>query len=214
MVISISLLLLAYNNPLTLNLEVIIMTTDYQKLFEKSTELIVPSELSTQELFEKSQVFPKPSSTLLLIRGLPGSGKTTLTNILLSLNDRSVAYAADDWMHDCVDVTSDHSSCGEYEFSPSMLTKCHELCQESVRKALGDFGPRLVIVHNTFTQDWEMEPYIRMAELFDPCGYEPYDVELFTIVMENRHDSCSIHNVPEEAMDRMYKNLKDSIQLI
>jgi predicted kinase len=52
-----------------------------------------------------------------------------------------------------------------------------------------------IIVSNTFTQEWEMKPYIDLANQY---GYT-----IFTIIVENRHGNSSVHNVPEETMVKM-----------
>jgi hypothetical protein len=55
-------------------------------------------------------------------------------------------------------------------------------------------APRIV-VSNTFTQLWEMEPYLEMAKKH---GYRVH-----TVVVENRHGGINIHQVPEEILDKM-----------
>jgi len=52
-----------------------------------------------------------------------------------------------------------------------------------------------IVVSNTFTQEWEMQPYIDMAK---DNGYK-----VFTIVVENRHGGKNEHNVPDEIIDKM-----------
>lgn len=56
-------------------------------------------------------------------------------------------------------------------------------------------GIAYVIVSNTFTTERELTPYTDMANQLN------YSV--ISLVVENRHGNESIHNVPEEAMDRM-----------
>ena len=52
-----------------------------------------------------------------------------------------------------------------------------------------------IVVANTFTQDWEMSPYFEMAER--------YNYRIHTIVVENRHGSNNVHNVPEDKLEQM-----------
>ena len=52
-----------------------------------------------------------------------------------------------------------------------------------------------IVVSNTFTQEWEMQPYIDMSK---EHGYK-----VFTIIVENRHGGLNEHNVPDEIIDKM-----------
>ncbi len=56
-------------------------------------------------------------------------------------------------------------------------------------------GDSKIAVANTFTQEWEMQPYIDMAK--------EYGFTVFTIIVENRHDGTNVHNVPDEVIDKM-----------
>ena len=122
--------------------------------------------------------------TLVLVRGLPGSGKRTLAN-MLSMR----ALAADDYF-----MVND-----EYEFDGAKLAAAHEWCQKETLASLSKGDS--VAVANTFTMRWEMERYIQIAaetgaalrvfSLFDSgCT----DAELFA--------RCTL-DVPIEAVARM-----------
>ena len=52
-----------------------------------------------------------------------------------------------------------------------------------------------VVVSNTFTQEWEMEPYNKLAEKY---GYK-----VFSVIVENRHDGVNTHGVPEDKLEIM-----------
>jgi 50S ribosomal subunit-associated GTPase HflX len=52
-----------------------------------------------------------------------------------------------------------------------------------------------IVVSNTFTQEWEMEPYMELAKSW---GYR-----VFSIVVENRHEGVNQHNVPEDKLQAM-----------
>ena len=52
-----------------------------------------------------------------------------------------------------------------------------------------------IVVSNTFTKEWEMNEYFELAKQY---GYM-----VFTIIVENRHGSKSVHNVPEATMGNM-----------
>lgn len=80
-------------------------------------------------------------SRLFLIRGVPGSGKTTYAETL-ELPDH---YEADMWFEDN----------GGYD--PSKIKLAHEWCQKQAIAAMQ--AGRDVVVSNTFTRLWEMQPY-------------------------------------------------------
>jgi predicted kinase len=102
--------------------------------------------------------------TLTLIRGISGCGKTTLAR-QLALGGRRTLLAADDYF-----VDED----GVYQFNSSDLPKAHAWCQEAAESAMKQ--GQHVIVHNTFTQRWEMEAYLRLA---DQHGYRTTVVSIF-----------------------------------
>jgi predicted kinase len=92
-------------------------------------------------------------TTVVIMRGLPGSGKTTRARELAPEYD-AVIVSADDFF-----VTD-----GVYNFDPSELPEAHAQCQARALKALR--AGRSVVVDNTNTQRWEMEPYLTLAALF------------------------------------------------
>lgn len=122
---------------------------------------------------------------LILVRGLPGSGKTTWVQEVGPFD-----YFETDmyWLRPD----------GEYDFNPRLIRKAHAWCQEQVEFCLmEDFEQ--VLVSNTFTQLWEMQPYLDMAEKY---GYE---VE----VRKMMGNHGSIHNVPQDTIDKMKARWED-----
>lgn len=129
---------------------------------------------------------------IFLIRGIAGSGKTTLAN-LLAAGTGAVSIAADDYFID---------SDGEYRFNPSLLPSAHEQCNVRARRSMEE--GRTIIIHNTFLQRWEMEPYFKLAEEF---GYR-------TTVVSTYDGGCTDeelverneHGVPLATIKRMRSN--------
>lgn len=125
---------------------------------------------------------------LYIVRGLPGSGKSTFAKTLVG-SDFLVCEADKYFMVD-----------GEYKFDATKLKEAHESCRNTVEtymkdSLLNDQFYRQIAVSNTFTQEWEMQPYFDLAEKY---GYT-----VFTVIVENRHGGKNIHGVPQEALDRM-----------
>ncbi|AXQ66649.1 ATPase [Vibrio phage vB_VpS_PG07] len=134
--------------------------------------------------------------TLYLIRGVSGSGKTTMAKTLEAALPDSVAYAADDFFNDAQ---------GNYNWERKQLGRAHNWCVSQVARALADTHVENVIVHNTFSTDKEMRPYIEMAEDFG--------ARIVSLAVENRHGNCSVHNVPEATLERQRRCLRDSLKL-
>ena len=83
---------------------------------------------------------------------------------------------------------------GEYKFDGSKIKDAHNWCQDVVDHWMDENKPKIV-VSNTFTQEWEMEPYFELAKT--------YDYKVFSIVVENRHEGTNQHEVPDEVLTKM-----------
>ena len=86
-----------------------------------------------------------------LIRGLPGSGKTTMAQALLDKGIIDCFFEADQYFE----------KDGVYTFVPELVTTAHEWCQEQTFNALRQ--GLVVAVSNTFSRRWEMEPYLEFC---------------------------------------------------
>lgn len=140
--------------------------------------------------------------TLLLLRGVQGCGKTTLAETLVELGKPdAVCYCADDYFYRQSDLTGRV----EYLFDPDKLHYAHKQCFASTKAAMAD-GKGLVMVHNTFSRASELTPYIKLAQEFQ---YRPV-----SIVVENRHGSKDVHNVPQEVREEFASRIKSSLKLV
>ena len=117
--------------------------------------------------------------TMYIVRGLPGSGKTTLARRIAEK-----VFAADDFFYEL--------GGGTYDFDPKRLGEAHAACQVNTEAALMS-AIESVAVANTFTQSWEAEPYYKMAEKH---GYSVF-------VIECQSDFGNVHDVPPEAIEKM-----------
>jgi len=124
---------------------------------------------------------------LILLRGLPGSGKTTLAKIILQLRstDEPEVLSADDFFEDKE---------GDYNFDPTKLKEAHNYCQFRCSERMRQQKAKIVVA-NTFTQEWEMDEYFKMAER--------YNYRVHTVIVENRHGNENIHGVPEDKLQQM-----------
>ena len=124
---------------------------------------------------------------LILLRGLPGSGKTTLAKIILQLRstDEPEVLSADDFFED---------NEGEYNFDSTKLKEAHNYCQFRCSERMRQQKAKIVVA-NTFTQEWEMDEYFKMAER--------YNYRVHSVVVENRHGNENVHGVPEDKLQQM-----------
>ncbi len=114
--------------------------------------------------------------TLNLIRGLPGSGKSTYAKSLCALHLEADMYFMRDWT---------------YQFDSAKIKDAHKWCQHATKLAM-ETGMD-VTVSNTFCTRREIQPYLDLAKTY---GYKVNLVE-----MKNQYGS--IHNVPETVLDNM-----------
>jgi len=128
--------------------------------------------------------------SLILLRGLPGSGKTSLAKIL-NEEGKYPVLSIDDYF------TNTETGAYKFEFEKNHLA--YKSCEERT-KALMKKGLKKIFLDNTFTLEWEMEPYFKMAAEF---GYR-----VFVITIENRHGGKNIHNISNEQLKKMAEKYK------
>ena len=123
--------------------------------------------------------------TLTLVRGVPGSGKTTLAKEMVDANTDH--FEADMFFTDKE---------GNYKFNPKKLSKAHRWCQKKARKALKK--GRNVVVANTFIRRHELQPYLEMAI---DCNAEIHYITC-------SGDYKNTHGVPQKKVDDMRDNIE------
>ena len=129
-------------------------------------------------------------SSLILLRGLPGSGKSTLA-ALLSEQGKYPVFSIDSYF------TDPHTGKYHFEFEKNHLA--YKQCEAQTRQALQN-GEEKVFVDNTFTLEWELEPYFKLAAEFK------YSVHVVTV--ENRHGGKNVHDINAEQIEKMAAKYK------
>lgn len=127
---------------------------------------------------------------LILLRGLPGSGKTTLAS-LLSEQGTYPVFSVDDYFTDPLT--------GAYSFDFKNNYLAYRQCEEQTRKVMQQAVPK-IILHNTFTIDWELETYFKLASQF---GYR-----VFVCTVENYHGGRNTHAISDEQITKMAEKYK------
>lgn len=118
--------------------------------------------------------------TLYIIRGLPGSGKTTLAKKLAGTN----VCEADNYF------TNDRE---EYNFDASKLSEAHYHCKVMCRLLMEEQEENIA-VSNTSSMRWEFAEYVAMAQ---EHGYRIVEITLTGDTYANTH------NVPESTIEAM-----------
>jgi len=130
---------------------------------------------------------------LYLLRGLPGSSKSTLAKQLGGTHFETDNYFLDDNKN--------------YKFDGSKLREAHQWCQDLVSDAMllnHTTGHNdTIVVSNTFTKEWEMKPYMDMAK--------DWEYRVFSIIVENRHGGVNQHGVPDEKLQKMKDRFEVSL---
>lgn len=150
-----------------------------------------------------SNVSPK-FNTLVVMRGVSGSGKSTIAKLIAGVPDDSFTGEGPyRWLDGSLGVVLSTDlyfidSDGEYRFDPSKIAENHTANQASC-EYLMKFGEPLIVIDNTNTQVWEMAPYVKLAKKH---GYKVVITEVPHPPVEVAAERNS-HGVPVEAIRRM-----------
>ena len=147
---------------------------------------------------EESEVFEylKKSKIMFLMRGLPGSGKSSIVKAIEKMYRNTEVCSTDAFFK---------QEDGSYEFNRELLGTYHSNNQENAKGACVRNTPTIVI-DNTNVKKWEMQPYVQMAR--------EYNYLLIPVMpaTEWAHDPAILatrnkHNVTEELITAKLKDL-------
>ena len=117
-----------------------------------------------------------PESSLVIIRGLPGSGKTTLA--------REIAKSCG-YLHFESDMF--HETEGGYLHDRDAMSAAQGWCYRSTRDAL--LAGKKVVVSNVFTKLWQLEKFLDLSDS--------------VTVIECAGTYASTHDVPDKVLRNM-----------
>lgn len=127
--------------------------------------------------------------TLYLIRGVPGSGKSTFAELMNMQAMTLINLEADDYFK----TYNKETNSFYYNFDPTKLQAAHKYCQTAAKIFLKDgFN---VSVSNTSVTDWEVQTY---KDIADECG-----AKFVSLIVENYHDGKNVHGCPDEKVEQM-----------
>jgi predicted kinase len=127
-----------------------------------------------------------------ILRGCSGSGKSTLANSLTYGGMKIPLVEADDFF-------LGGEVFPKYQFDPKLLPQAHQWTRLEAERLLRRYGS--VCIANTFTEKWEMAPYIELAKkyktelrILEPST--PWAFDLEQLVVRNQH------GVPREIIEK------------
>jgi len=128
---------------------------------------------------------------LVLMRGLPGSGKSTKAREVAG-EDVDI-FSTDDFFM--------NPDTGKYEFDPKFLGKYHSMNVKRTAEAM-EQGVTPVVVDNTNTRLFEMKQYVQLAQKY---GYEVefHEPDTPWAWDEEQLAQKNTHGVPLDAIQRM-----------
>lgn len=125
---------------------------------------------------------------LILVRGVPGSGKSTYV--------QNEGYKDSNYCTVEADMYFTRPD-GVYDFNPKLLSNAHEWCLNSVKSEYWNHDKTYVA--NTFTRIWEMQKYLDWAKV--------RNIPVRVVRCTGNYDN--IHGVPKAKVQQMLDRFED-----
>lgn len=131
------------------------------------------------------------NQVLILLRGIPGSGKSTIARSLVN-NGLYDWYEADQYFETALG----------YVFNQAQLGIAHKECQRKAKMSL--LLGNSVIVSNTSTTYKEVKDYLQIAK---DMGMTRNQIQIINVY----GNFGSVHNVPQNVLDAMKERFEHNI---
>lgn len=130
---------------------------------------------------------------IIFLRGVPGSGKSTYAEKLMSDSGFDKKWSR-------IVSADNHFICnGEYKFRPELLGDAHKACFRAFHDYCMYDSLDLLIVDNTNVKLWELSPYVAIANMVG-LGFEIHRMECKLKECAKRN----IHGVPSGKIESMH----------
>lgn len=143
------------------------------------------------------------NKTAFVMRGVPGSGKSTwLEKELVRLKAIPTDEGYDPWSDVC-SADKYHMVDGVYRYDPKNAKAAHERCFKRFINLCSVSQIDIVAVDNTNVRIWELARYVAVAETY---GYE---VKIIRMVCDPQVAIArNVHGVPAETIWQMHLNME------
>lgn len=118
---------------------------------------------------------------LIIVRGVPGSGKSTFAEKIVKAIPDSAHYESDTFF----------MRGGKYVWKPELAFVAHRICEEKTAKSLDK--RKVTVVSNTFTRESELKNYFTLAA----------EKNTKVIVFRMENSFTNVHGVPDETLKKM-----------
>lgn len=124
---------------------------------------------------------------LIMIRGIPGSGKSTMARGMIERGEADSHYEPDMF----------YSRTGTYVWYAEEVFEAHAWCMQNIRRDL-IAGKRVVMAH-TFIKCWEIQKYAQIAK----------ELGLKYEVIEANGCYQNLHQCPEHVLNHMRESWEE-----
>ena len=137
---------------------------------------------------------------VLVIRRTLTEGRLSglFTGLGAAVADGTYGFIECELCHDLFDVFQIRLTYENHCYCDRCL-KEYKNCEENTLEAIKNKTEK-IFVANTFTMDWELQPYFKMAD--------NHNYQVFVVTVENYHGSKNIHDIPQEQVEKMESKYK------
>lgn len=144
------------------------------------------------------------SPLVVILRGVPGSGKSTLIKnfiSILNISDKDIIICSADNFF----MKKNNKGEDEYIFNGSKIKEAHLECKKNFNNAIKEKKKKIIFLDNTNIKFWEYKDYLRdSSEFLNTLLIE------FRIIKEdiNKVLDRNVHGVPNDKILQMYNNFQ------
>lgn len=136
--------------------------------------------------------------TLIIIRGLPGAGKTTLAELIANLCPGAALCSEDEFWTDAN---------GDYHFDPNTREKAFIALVNNTVNAMHK-GVKCIVIHTADLSMNSPDWYVILSTAHI-CDYQIFPL----LLQRNTSNPPSIHNVSEAEMDRLRQSMEHELEI-
>ena len=129
----------------------------------------------------RSIEYVRKNKLMVIMKGLPGSGKSSVTRKLQEIYSDAVVCSADHYF-----ITN-----GKYKFEADKLEEAHKVCQEKAKWAAQN-NYHVVVIDNANIKRWESGSYLQIAKQYNYFvlyiePQTPWRFDVKSLVQYNKH---------------------------